>query len=326
MTASTWARFFGPSDTALQSPPEAPAHRSVASRLQPLLRLGRGSLLLLGLALVLALVLALGALALQPQLRQGLEYHALDWLLQRQLAAQEVTVEPGAIERVTVADPSDLTGQQQRVADWLSRKYRVAKEPMSALVAEAYVVGEQLDLDPKLILAVMAMESRFNPFAASPVGAQGLMQVMTRVHSDKLEDFGGKLAVFDPLTNLRVGAMILRDTIRRSGSIEGGLRLYVGAVSTDGRDYIDRVLSERDRLHRVAAGQRVGFNAGQRRTRPLAQTADAGATAAPESARLAAAAPEQDKASTSSPGLAVPASSPEPDAGPRLYPAKSLPS
>jgi len=262
LTASTLARFFGPSDTALQSPPDAPAQRSVASRLQRLLRLGRGSLLLLGLALVLAL----GALALQPQLRQGLEYHTLGWLLQRQLAALEVTVEPRAIERVTVADPSDLTGQQQRVADWLSRKYRVAKEPMSALVAEAYVVGEQLDLDPKLILAVMAMESRFNPFAASPVGAQGLMQVMTRVHSAKLEDFGGKLAVFDPLTNLRVGAMILRDTIRRSGSIEGGLRLYVGAVSTDGRDYIDRVLSERDRLHRVAAGQRVGFNSGQRRT------------------------------------------------------------
>ena len=262
MTASTLAHPAGPTDAAPQHPAARAPDRNRPLWLQRLLRLGRGSLLLLGLALVLAL----GALALQPQWRAGLEHHALGWLLQRQQATQEVTIEPGAIERVTVADPSDLSAQQQRVASWLSRKYRVAKEPMSALVAEAFVVGEQLDLDPKLILAVMAMESRFNPIAASPVGAQGLMQVMTRVHSAKLEDFGGNMAVFDPLTNLRVGAMILRDTIRRSGSIEGGLRLYVGAVSTDGRDYIDRVLSERDRLQRVAQGQRVGFDAHQRRT------------------------------------------------------------
>ena len=84
-------------------------------------------------------------------------------------------------------------------------KYRVAPEPLSALVAEAYEIGQQAKLDPTLILAVMAIESGFNPFAQSPVGAQGLMQVMTGVHSDKYEIFGGKLAAFDPVTNLRVG-------------------------------------------------------------------------------------------------------------------------
>jgi hypothetical protein len=142
----------------------------------------------------------------------------------------------------------------------------VAKEPISALVAEAYDVGSKLNIDPKLILSVMAMESRFNPFAASPVGAHGLMQVMTRVHTDKFENFGGTMAAFDPVTNLRVGAMVLEETIRRAGSVEGGLRLYVGAVTSDGQDYIDKVLSEHDRLKRVAQGQRVAFNAFQRRS------------------------------------------------------------
>ena len=251
--------------------------------------LTRGSLLLLGLLLALAAF----ALATQPHLRYGIESRALAWLLERQLSSLEVAVDPQAVDRVTVSDPQALPDEQERVANWLSRKYRVAKEPMSALVAEAFVVGEQLRLDPKLILAVMAIESRFNPIAASPVGAQGLMQVMTRVHSAKLEDFGGNMAVFDPLTNLRVGAMILRDTIRRSGSIEGGLRLYVGAVSTDGRWYIDRVLSERDRLHRVAAGQNVGFNAPQRRT-GLSTASASNPPAVSEAAQMQAPARESD--------------------------------
>jgi soluble lytic murein transglycosylase-like protein len=62
------------------------------------------------------------------------------------------------------------------------------------------------------------------------VGAQGLMQVMTKVHSDKYEGFGGKMAAFDPVSNLRVGAKVLKECIARAGSVEGGLKFYVGAA------------------------------------------------------------------------------------------------
>jgi len=221
-----------------------------------------------GLAVVgLVLVLCVGILLAQPDLRQKAEIQVFGWLMERQLV-EEVLADPTAVERVTAVNPADLPRDQVLISDWLSRKYRVAKEPMSALVAEAFKVGDKLGVDPKLILSVMAMESGFNPFAASPVGAQGLMQVMTRVHAQKFEDFGGSLAAFDPITNLRVGAMVLQETIRRAGSVEGGLRLYVGAVTSDGRTYIDRVLSEHDRLQRVAQGQRVAFNAFQRHTPP----------------------------------------------------------
>ena len=102
----------------------------------------------------------------------------------------------------------------------------------------------------------MAIESRFNPFAQSPVGAQGLMQVLTRVHTDKYEDFGGQLAAFDPVTNLRVGAQVLRECIQRAGgSIEGGLKLYVGAVTSDGSGYINKVIAEHLRIQSVALGK-----------------------------------------------------------------------
>ena len=116
------------------------------------------------------------------------------------------------------------------MASWLSRRYRVAPEPISRLVQEAWDIGQRAELDPTLILAIMAIESSFNPFAQSPVGAQGLMQVMTRVHDDKYEAFGGKHAAFDPVTNLRVGVQVLKECIARAGSVEAGLRYYVGAA------------------------------------------------------------------------------------------------
>ena len=129
---------------------------------------------------------------------------------------------------------------------------------MSALVAEAYEIGRRTKLDPTLILAVMAIESGFNPFAQSPVGAQGLMQVMTTVHSDKYASFGGKLAAFDPVSNLRVGVKVLQECIARAGSTEGGLKSYVGAANIeDDGGYAAKVMAEHARLQMVANGRAV---------------------------------------------------------------------
>jgi soluble lytic murein transglycosylase-like protein len=167
-------------------------------------------------------------------------------------------IELDAIDRATAANPQDLPKQQAAVAYWLSKKYRVAPEPLSALVAEAYDIGERAKLDPTLILAVMAIESGFNPFAQSSVGAQGLMQVMTGVHSDKYENFGGKLAAFDPVTNLRVGVKVLQECIQRAGSLQAGLRFYVGAANLgDDGGYADKVMAEHARLKQVASGRVV---------------------------------------------------------------------
>jgi len=121
----------------------------------------------------------------------------------------------------------------------------------------------------------MAVESSFNPFAQSSVGAQGLMQVMTKVHNDKYEAFGGNHAAFDPVTNLRVGVQVLKECITRAGSLEAGLRFYVGAanLAEDG-GYAVKVLSEQNALRLVADGKSVP-------TRPAATT-NAAAPAAPK--------------------------------------------
>ena len=182
----------------------------------------------------------------------------MNWLQERQVAAIGMPVEPDASERATAGNPKDLPKEQAAVAFWLSKKYKVAPEPLSVLVAEAYDIGTRTKLDPTLILAIMAIESNFNPFAQSAVGAQGLMQVMTRVHTEKYQNFGGHFAAFDPVSNLRVGVKVLQECIARAGSIEGGLRYYVGAANlpTDG-GYADKVMAEHSRLSHVAKGKTI---------------------------------------------------------------------
>lgn len=153
--------------------------------------------------------------------------------------------------RPTMVDP-----RQKYVVQYLARRYRVADEAVRMLVANAFEIGQEKQLDPLLILSVIAIESSLNPFAASPVGAQGLMQVMTRVHAERFVAHGGDLAALDPIANMKVGSEILHELISRGGSIERGLQLYVGAGNApDDGGYGAKVLGERARLQMAFAGR-----------------------------------------------------------------------
>jgi len=228
-----------------------------------MLEVSHSTLAMVGLVVVAGAGFGIG----QPQLRADVEEQLFGWLQARQEARAESATaatmlaelaEPKAVSRATAADIKDLTRPQASVATWISRRYKVAPEPIGRLVKEAWSVGQRAGLDPTLILAIMAVESSFNPFAQSTVGAQGLMQVMTQIHDDKYEPFGGTHAAFDPVTNLRVGVQVLKECIARAGGLEAGLKYYVGAanLNTDG-GYAARVLAEQTRLKLVAGGQDV---------------------------------------------------------------------
>ncbi|WP_342119228.1 lytic transglycosylase domain-containing protein [Pseudoduganella sp. OTU4001] len=148
--------------------------------------------------------------------------------------------------------------QQDAVTNWLAKRYRVAGDATNMLVSTAYLTAREIKLDPLLILAVMAIESGLNPFAESPMGAQGLMQVMSKVHTDKFQDMGGTQAALNPVANIRVGALILKDYVARGGSVEAGLKYYVGAGAFDSDEgYGSRVMAEWSRLKQVSAGKKV---------------------------------------------------------------------
>ena len=224
----------------------------VADVTEGFLEITHNSFALIGLAVAFVVI----TLTARPDLRQAGEAQLMNWLQARQVEVLGMPVEPEASERATAANPRDLPKEQAAVAFWLSKTYRVATEPLSVLVAEAYDIGARAKIDPTLILAIMAIESSFNPFAQSSVGAQGLMQVMTKVHTDKYENFGGHFAAFDPVTNLRVGVKVLQECIARAGSVEGGLRYYVGAANLpDDGGYAAKVMAEHFRLRQVAGGR-----------------------------------------------------------------------
>lgn len=231
------------------------------------LEVSHSTLAMLGLVVVAGAGFAVS----QPQVRDDVEQQLFGWLQARQEARSETQpflaelAEPEAVARATAANLKDLTRPQASVATWISRRYKVAPEPVGRLVKEAWDVGQRAGVEPTLILAIMAIESSFNPFAQSTVGAQGLMQVMTQIHDDKYEPFGGTHAAFDPVTNLRVGVQVLKECIARAGGLEAGLRYYVGAANlkSDG-GYASKVLAEQGRLKLVAAGQSVPVTAPQR--------------------------------------------------------------
>lgn len=251
--------------------PTMQAESTLKTRLQLALFIGRQVVLGFGLAAILVL----GAMFLNPQLADKLKvmspYHepvtitkapevrapALDQLIPAQgspAAAYQQAV-------LSSEEDSKLLGsskQQQWVTSWLARRYRVAHEATNMLVSAAYLTAREIKLDPLLILSVMAIESGLNPFAESPMGAQGLMQVMSKVHHDKFQEVGGLKAALNPVANIKVGAQILKDYVNKTGSVEGGLKMYVGAADFDNdAGYGAKVLTEYRRLKEVSTGKNV---------------------------------------------------------------------
>jgi Transglycosylase SLT domain len=221
------------------------------------------ALMLLGLIAIAALVLMFVKPDIADQLKELSPFAeaTADETDEEQPPLNALMAAPAQEKGSAADEDSKIVGntrQQQWVTTWLSKRYRVASDATNMLVSAAYLTAREIKLDPLLILSVMAIESGFNPFAESPVGAQGLMQVMSKVHHDKFEDLGGVKAALNPVANIKVGSLILKDYVTRGGSVEAGLKLYVGAgaFETDS-GYGARVLAEYRRLQEVANGKKV---------------------------------------------------------------------
>lgn len=171
--------------------------------------------------------------------------------VQKFLPAEEAD-DAAEAEAIEVAEPvAEVLAPRLRGAmDYVTRRYKVSIEAVQPIFATAQSVGKELHLDPLLIIAVIGVESGFNPFSQSVVGAQGLMQVVPRYHKDKLPE--DSASFLDPVTNVLVGARVLKESIRRQGGLEEGLQQFGGAMDDAGRRYATKVLAERQRLEQAA--------------------------------------------------------------------------
>lgn len=155
------------------------------------------------------------------------------------------------------ADPfaqeeGELSAEMARVRDWIADTYRVSEQTIEPALAAAETHAEELGFDPLLIVAIMAVESSFNPRAVSNMGAQGLMQVIPRYHQDKIGPHGGRNALFDPEVNVRVGTLVLHEGLQRYGSMQRALQYYNGALKDPNARYTRKVMAVKKRLMLVA--------------------------------------------------------------------------
>ncbi len=157
---------------------------------------------------------------------------------ERALAAEAVPDEPD--------DPA-----RRAMVDYLARRFSIATAPTALVVDTAYSAAERAGLDPLLVLAVISIESRFNPIAESVMGAKGLMQIIPKYHLARLNKHGGEDAVLDPQSNILVGTQILQEYVYRAGTLEAGLQFYNGAARDVSAQYAQRVLAERERLEQA---------------------------------------------------------------------------
>ena len=170
-------------------------------------------------------------------------------------AAQALACEGPEGVALAPAPARPLDPAQQMLADHLARRYYVALSQTELIVRAAYRAAREVGLDPLLVLAVISIESRFNPIAESVVGAKGLMQIIPKFHRAKLDELGGEEAVLDPESNIAVGTRILQEYVYRTGSLEGGLQFYNGAFWDGSAQYAQKVMAERERLEGVMRGK-----------------------------------------------------------------------
>jgi soluble lytic murein transglycosylase-like protein len=176
--------------------------------------------------------------------------------LQRDSLARHVAAAANFISAAMVAEAplevvvseSTREHEQRALAEFIAKRYRVAETAAASFVSIAYRAGVEHSVDPVLILAVMAIESRYNPVAESNMGAKGLMQVIAKYHQEKLVDHGGELALLDPEVNIHVGAKVLREYLRRFGDAETALQMYAGALDEPTSQYSSKVFAEKARL------------------------------------------------------------------------------
>jgi soluble lytic murein transglycosylase-like protein len=162
----------------------------------------------------------------------------------------------GCVPEEIAVTPNEPPAWADKVADakqvalvkYLSRRFTIATEPMARMVEAAHGAAVEVGLDPLLVLAVISIESRFNPLAESAMGARGLMQIIPRFHLSKFKDLGGEDGVLDPQSNIVAGARILQEYVYRTGTLEAGLQFYNGAMADGSAQYAQKVFAERDRI------------------------------------------------------------------------------
>jgi soluble lytic murein transglycosylase-like protein len=151
-----------------------------------------------------------------------------------------------------LSDNENNENNDNNLAKYISKEFEISIKLAIEIIKSAELEGEKNGIDKYLILAVIAVESRFHPYLESKAGALGLMQIMPNIHKAKIEKQGNIYSVFEVKSNISIGTEILKEFIKMTGNIESGLAKYVGAGNDINHVYVQDVLSWHDKLKKTA--------------------------------------------------------------------------
>jgi len=154
--------------------------------------------------------------------------------------------DPRATESESASAGAHPAFGEDQVVEQLRRVNAALTERQLHRIAAAVIkYSAKYRLSPELVTAVMRVESTARPWARSPKGALGLMQVMP--HMAEPADFAGNLTAVE--SNVEAGCMILSDNIRRLGE-EDGISAYFWGSEIRGVSYLQRVRAARAAMQR----------------------------------------------------------------------------
>lgn len=166
------------------------------------------------------------------------------------LAALLVVDGPAAKDRLGVSLASPPQAEARVDADAIARKLGQINPELSApelrrIGAAVMRYSEKYALDPSLVTAVLLVESSARPWARSPKGALGLMQVMP--YMMRPMGLAGNPSTIE--TNVEAGCLILAENIARLGE-EDGISAYFWGSDIRGVSYLNRVRAAREKVRR----------------------------------------------------------------------------
>lgn len=143
-----------------------------------------------------------------------------------------------------------LTPQGQRAAQYIAKNYHIAREAAQLIVHEAFKAGKAHRVDPLLLLAIIGIESRYNPLSESEAGALGLTQAMPESHPEKVaaiaKQQGHILNIGD---NIELGAKVIGEYLRKfDNNSVLALQQYNGSLNDSSRFYSSKVLALRAKM------------------------------------------------------------------------------
>jgi len=129
---------------------------------------------------------------------------------------------------------AEFEGRQQAIREILEVLERhptglasVTKEELAEVI---YEEATRHNLDPKFILALIAIESSFQNWSVSEQGAKGLMQIMPYVAESLAQELGieysGDRTLFNPYLNIKMGTYYLTQLTKDFNDIRLALAAY----------------------------------------------------------------------------------------------------